>query len=145
MPRRPRHEHTAGIHHVFSRANNRERFFVDDRDRLAYLRLVAQVGARLAWRWLAYCLMPTHVHLLIETTEPNLGIGMRRVHVAYVSAFNRRHQRRGHLIENRFGSVRVEDDAHLWMVVGYIARNPVEARLCRRPEEWPWSSHAAIA
>ena len=145
MPRKARAEFEPGIHHVFARANNRELLFVDDRDRDMYLALVAQVGGHLGWRSLAYCLMHTHVHLLIETTVPNLSIGMRRIHTAYVQAFNRRHGRRGHLIENRFGSVRVEDDAQFWMVVGYIARNPVEAQLCRRPEEWRWSSYPGVA
>ena len=44
----------------------------------------------------------------------------------------------------RYGAKRVESDAQLWMVVAYLARNPVEAALCRLPEEWPWSSHQSV-
>ena len=145
MPRQPRADFEAGIHHVFTRANNFESLFVDDRDRRHYLALTAQVVAEQEWRCLAYCLMRTHVHLLVETRRPDLSAGMKAIHGPYVQGFNRRHDRRGHLIENRFGSKRVEDDAYLWTAVGYIARNPVEAGYCDRPEDWPWSSHGPMA
>ena len=88
--------------------------------------------------------MTNHVHLLVETTEPNLAAGMRKLHGPYALGFNKRHGRTGHLFENRFGSARVDDDAYMWMVVAYIARNPVEAGLCSDPAQWPWSSHAAV-
>ncbi len=145
VPRRPRADQEPGIHHVFARGNNRQAVFADDRDRRAYLGRFVQVIASHRWHCLSYCLMGNHLHLLLETTEPNLGHGIRQIHGPYAQAFNRRHGRTGHLFENRFGSVRILDDAHLWMIVGYIARNPVEAGLCKRAEDWPWSSHAAIA
>ena len=124
--------------------NNRQPLFVDDDDRRAYLGLLAQVVASHAWHCLSYCLMGNHVHLLLETTEPNLANGFQRIHGPYAQRFNRRHRRTGHLFENRFGSVRVEDDAQLWMIVAYIARNPVEAGLCATLEGWEWSSHAQV-
>ncbi|HEX8122214.1 MAG TPA: transposase [Solirubrobacteraceae bacterium] len=144
MGRRPREDEAGAIHHVYARGNNRQPIFVDDLDRRAYLDLLGQSVRRMEWRCLSYCLMPNHVHLLLETPEANLGPGMCLVHGRYARRFNHRHDRVGHLFQRRYGSVRVQDDAQLWMVIAYIARNPVASRLCRRPEEWRWGSHAAI-
>ena len=94
---------------------------------------------------MTYCLMPNHVQPLLETTTPNLSSGVQWLNGCYARAMNRRHRRSGHLFQGRFGSERIEDDAQLWMTIGYIARNPVEAGLCRTCDEWPWSSHQAIA
>jgi putative transposase len=88
--------------------------------------------------------MDNHIHLLVETPRPNLSTGMQRLHGEYAQTFNRRHKRTGHLFEERFHNVVVLDDAHLWTLLRYIAANPVKAGLCTSPEQWPWSSHAAI-
>ena len=141
MPRSPRHEFAAGVHHVFARGNDRRRIFLSDDDRRIYLSLLKRTVERRRWLCLAYCLMPNHVHLLIETQEPNLGTGMHWLHAAYASTFNARYDRSGHLFQGRYGSVRVESDEQLWTVARYLVRNPVEAGLCARPEEYPWSSH----
>jgi hypothetical protein len=45
------------------------------------------------------------------------------------------------VFQGRYGSVPVRDDEQLWTVAGYIAANPVEAKLCSTPEAWPWNSH----
>ena len=95
------------------------------------------------WRCLAYCLMDNHVHLLIETPEANLGSGMQWLHGFYAQAYNERHGRVGHVFQGRYGAVRITSDEQLWTVAAYIANNPVEGGLCARPEDWPWSSHAA--
>jgi REP element-mobilizing transposase RayT len=143
VARHPRLELEAGIHHVYARGNERREIFNDDADRRQYLSRLADAVGRNRWRCLAYCLMPNHVHLLLETTRPNLGTGMRRLHGGYAQAFNARHERSGHLFQGRYGSVRVEDDPQLWVAAAYIAVNPVGAKLCRRPEHWTWSSHKA--
>ena len=144
MPRKPREEVAGGVHHVYARGNDRRRIFHDDGDRHAYLELLGLVIARQRWQCLAYCLMDNHLHLLVETPEPNLGAGMQRLHGAYGRSFNCRHRRGGHLFQGRYGSVRLKSDAHLWTAAAYIAANPVDARTCTRPEEWPWSSHVLL-
>ena len=142
MARQPRNEVEAGIHHVYARGNNRQRIFRDARDFELYVELLEDVVRRFRWRCLSYCLMPNHVHLLVETVEPNLGIGMHRLHTLYARSFNRRRRRTGHLFENRYGSVPVTSDPQLVTTAAYIAANPVKARLVDRPEDWDWSSHA---
>jgi len=144
VPRKPREEVAGGIHHVYARGNNKALLFVDDVDREGYLWLLGTEVGRRRWRCLSYCLMDNHMHLLIETPEPNLGRGMQRLHGDFGRGFNRRHSRSGHVFQGRYGSNPVRDDEQLWTVAGYIAANPVEAGLCRSPADWPWSSHAAV-
>jgi putative transposase len=129
---------------VYARGNDRRRIFGGDRDRREYLRLLGRIVERHAWLCLAYCLMDNHVHLLLETPEPNLDVGMRRFHGTYAQEFNERHGRSGHLFQGRYGAVRLKYPGQVPTAAAYIAANPVEAGLCADPADWPWSSHAAM-
>lgn len=144
MPRKLRVEVEGGVHHVFARGDNRRLIYLDDADRRLYLSMLGHVVHAKGWHCLAYCLMPNHVHLLVETPQPNLASGMQRLQSAYAQIFNRRHGGCGHVFQGRYGSVHVQSDQQLWAVVAYIARNPVEAGLCGHPGEWAWSSHHAV-
>jgi hypothetical protein len=88
--------------------------------------------------------MDNHVHLLVETREPNLSAGIQRLHGRYAGDFNRRHRRCGHVFQGRFGSTRVTDDEQLLTTLAYIATNPINAGLCESAADWAWSSHGAI-
>ena len=143
MPRKPRLEEAGAIHHVYARGAKRSLIFVDDEDRLLYLKMLAKVVEEKGWRVLAYCLMGNHVHLVIETPQPNLGEGMCLLHGRYARAFNRKYRFSGHVFENRYGSRRVLFDLQLWTLIAYLALNPVRAGLCALPQDWAWSSHAA--
>ena len=130
--------------HVFARGNAGDAIYRDDLDRLRYLDLLARVVGRKGWLCLGYCLMHNHVHLLLETPQPNLGRGMQLLHGRYAEGFNARHARPGHVFQGRFGSVHIARDEHLLAAAAYVALNPVAAGLCERPEDWRWGSHAAL-
>jgi REP element-mobilizing transposase RayT len=140
MARRLRVQAAGAQYHVGVRGNDRGPVFLTDEDRERFLRLLADVVGRYGWRCYAYCLMENHYHLALMTPEPNLGAGMRRLNQIYAQWFNRRHDRVGHLFEQRYWSRLIETEADVFAVVRYICANPVRARLCDRPEEWPWSS-----
>src|SRR5437773_1891572 len=142
---RSREEHEGAIHHVYARGNNRQIVFRDDGDRRTYLAMLACVVCDRGWRCLCYCLMTNHVHLVIETPQPNLHLGMRDLQRDYTLAFNERHDHVGHVFHKPFRSRRIKDDAHLATVVTYVVANPVSAGLVDRPEEYPWGSHATLA
>lgn len=130
---------------MFARQNEQRLLFRDKADHRRYLAMLAGVVARFDWRCLAYCLMPNHVHLIIETPAPNLGLGMQRLHGDYGRWFADRRGRRGAVFQGRYGTNRITDDEQLWTAAGYVAANPVAASLCAAPEAWAWSSHAAVA
>jgi putative transposase len=140
MPRKPREEAEGAVHHVYARGNRKQRIYLDDRDRVAYLRLLGLVVSERGWRCLAYCLMNNHLHLLVETPQANLGVGMDSLQGGYAQGFNRRHGHTGHVFQGPYGSERIHTDDQFWWAVRYIAMNPVEAGLCARPEQWRWSS-----
>jgi REP element-mobilizing transposase RayT len=95
------------------------------------------------WTCVAFCLMRTHYHLMLEVGEGALPRGMQSLNYRYAVNFNQRHAMRGHVQFERYGSVRIEDESHLLRVFRYVARNPVKAQLCASPADWPWSSYAS--
>jgi REP-associated tyrosine transposase len=89
--------------------------------------------------------MDTHHHAVIETVEPNLGLGMQRLQGGHSRRFNRRHDLEGHVFRHRYWSRRIDDDAWFIRACIYVVVNPVAAGLCATPREWRWSSFAATA
>ena len=144
MARKLRENIPGGIYHVYARGNARVLIYRDEVDRRIYLSRLGRVATGMKWRCLAYCLMNNHVHLLLETPEPNLSSGMQRLHGSYAGVFNSRHGRCGHLFQGRYGAVRISSDRQLCATAAYLARNPVEAGLCARPEDWPWCSYRRL-
>jgi REP element-mobilizing transposase RayT len=144
MARPPRQDIDGAVHHVYARGNAREAIYRTDTDRKVYLAFLARVIPRQGWRCLSYCLMPNHVHLILETPQANLAAGMQRLHGAYAQVFNKRHDRVGHLFQGRYGNSLIRDDEQLLTAMAYVALNPVAAGLCGLPDEWPWSTHAAV-
>ncbi|BCR05644.1 transposase [Desulfuromonas versatilis] len=116
---------------------------MDDQDRGKFLAILGQVVRRFNWLCHAYCLMGNHYHLLIETPEGNLSAGMRQLNGVYTQAFNRAHNRDGHVFKGRFKAVLVEKQSHLLELCRYVVLNPVAAGMVNRPEEHPWSSYLA--
>lgn len=133
------------LYHVIARGNNRTVIFRVDDDRATFKRTLAAVVSRYSWLCHAYCLMDNHYHLAVETPLANLPRGMRQLNGVYAQRFNRRHDRCGHLFEARYRAILVEKESHLFAICRYVVLNPVRAGLCRRPEDWPWSSYRATA
>ena len=133
------------IYHVYSRGSNRQAIFVFDSDRTDFLTGLERALVRGRLRCLAYCLMPNHYHLVLETSDDNLSATMKAVNGRYALRFNRRYERDAHLFRNRFGAVLQESQDQLLWTLRYTVRNPVESGMCARPEEWPWSSYRACA
>jgi len=134
-----------GIYHVFPRGNNKERIFWDDGDFRSLLAILAKTLARHELRLYSYCLMPNHFHLVVRVPHANLSPAMKYLNGGYSRRTNVRYGRVRHLFQNRFEAVRVRDDSHLLTVLRYVVLNPVDAGLCRRPEDWRWSSYRSTA
>ena len=104
------------------------------------LNTIGRAKRRHGWKVHAYCLMSNHYHLLIETPEPNIAVGMQWLNSTYAHRFNEKYERIGHLFQRRYADGIILTDEHLHEVIRYIPLNPVRAGLCKRPEDWPWSS-----
>ena len=115
----------------------------DDDDRRLLLERIGRTVERTQWSCLAYCILGTHLHLLVTTPAPNLGVGMQWLLSSYAREFNEKHHREGNLFHTRFYSTAIRSDAHLRTAIAYVHLNPVRAGVVMHPEEWPWSSYAA--
>lgn len=92
---------------------------------------------------IAYCLMPTHIHLILKQLIDN-GISkyIKAILDSYSKFFNTIHKRKGPLWESRFNSVLVDNDEQLLHLTRYIHSNPSTAKLLDHPEDWIFSSYA---
>jgi putative transposase len=142
MARKPR-DTSAGLFHVYTHCVwvTRE-LYRRDEDRLDFLRNLARVTERLQWTCLAYCLMTSHYHLIVDVGDGALPKAMHSLNLPYVRNFNRRYGLRGHLQFAPYGARRIVGDADLAYRFKYVVNNPVEAGLCEKAGDWPWSSYA---
>lgn len=145
MARPLRLEFPGALYHITARGNAQQPIFLDDGDRRQFIRLLSREVQQQRWRCYVYCLMGNHYHLVIETPEPNLSRGLRRLHGTYTQWFNRCHQRVGHLLQGRFKGLLVDKEPYLQELCRYVVLNPVRAGMVVEAHKWPWSSYRATA
>ena len=127
-------------HHVTQRGVRRQTTFFNDLDYRRYLRLAAELLQDVNLEIWAYCLMPNHMHaIVVPRCNESLSKFFAQLHRRYARGTNRRNEWRGHLWQERFYSV-VMDESHTLCAMRYVERNPVRAGLCQRAQDWPWSS-----
>jgi len=91
---------------------------------------------------IAYCFMPTHVHMVLrQLEEKGISIFMKNILNSYTRYFNSKHNRKGPLWEGRFKKVEITNDEQLLHLTRYVHLNPVTAYLVDKPELWPASSY----
>jgi putative transposase len=145
MTRPLRIEYPGAVYHITSRGNEKKAIYKDDQDCKNFLNTLQHVNHRYHWFCHAYCLMGNHYHLLIETPDGNLSIGMRQLNGVYTQRFNKRHRRIGHLFQGRYKAILIQKETHLLEVCRYVVLNPVRAGMVKRPEDWQWSSYRGTA
>ena len=145
MPKFPRLVVPGYPHHVTQRGVRRQRTFFDNSDYEEYLALLRELKVKAGADVLAYCLMPNHVHIIVVPKDKkSLARLFGVAHHRYAKRVNALHDWRGHLWQERFYSV-VMDEPHTLAAMRYVELNPVRAGLCQEPDEWPWSStHANL-
>lgn len=129
MARLARSQLPDGLLHVTTRGNRRQPIVITDADARKLMTLVDE--ERLCIR--AYCLMPNHLHLVVDEQVATLARAMSRINGRYAQWFNRKYGLSGHLFQGRFKAKPIEDEAHLHGSIVYVLMNPVEAGLCRPP------------
>src|SRR5688572_21961732 len=143
MARPLRLEFAGALYHVTSRGDHRDKIYLDDTDRRTFLDLLGKEVFQQRWLCYAYCLMDNHYHVLIETPEPNLVRGMRRLNGVYTQRFNRQHGRVGHVFQGRYKAILVDREPYLLELIRYVVLNPVRAGMVTSPKHWRWSSYQA--
>ncbi len=144
MARPQRIEFAGALYHVSAKGQDGGRLFHDAEDAERFLTILGQVCRRFEWAVMAYCLLPDHFELVLETRRPSLSEGMRRLSGLYGQAFNRRHGRHGPVFQGRFKAVLVDRELYLADVCREVLRAPVEAGLAVQARDWRWSSCRAM-
>ncbi len=143
MSRTARKMSKSNIYHVMMRGVNRQAIFENDGDRLHFMSVLKECKEISGFRLHAFCLMPNHLHFLIEPAGEPLDLVFRRIGVRYAVWYNHKHQRVGHLFQDRFRSENVENDLYYMTVLRYILQNPMKAGLEPHLGTYRWSSYPA--
>lgn len=144
MARLPRKISETGIYHVVFRGVNHCHLFEETGDYEKFLERLHAVKEEMSLEVYAYCLMSNHVHLLLkEKTNGDITRTMRKLLTPYASWFNRKYQRSGALVANRYKSECVEDDAYLLTLLRYIHQNPISTGITKDILDYRWSSYTS--
>ena len=127
MPRRARIDAPGALHHIIIRGIERKPVFRDERDYQSFLERLGLVLTETSTPCYAWALLSNHIHLLLRTGLIPISTVMRRLLTGYAQQFNRRHNRHGHLFQNRYKSILCEEDPYLLELVRYIHLNPLRA------------------
>ena len=138
--RRARMTFTGAFHHCLNRGHGRERILGDDGDKQAFLDILSDAKKRLKIRVLAFCLMNSHYHLVIENSSGRMADFFKLLNGAYGTYYRKRHGGNGYVFQGRYKSTLIQDDGYLIMAISYVLANPVKAALVQDFFEYPWSS-----
>jgi REP element-mobilizing transposase RayT len=141
MARKPRIHIPGGLYHVMLRGNGGREIFLLPDDGRHFLDLLAEGVARFGFRVHGYCLMPNHVHLVLQAGALPLSRAMQMLSFRYTRRINTREARAGHLFQGRYKAILVDAESYLLELVRYVHLNPVRAGLAAAPEAWRWSGH----
>ena len=143
MARKARIHVPGGVYHVMLRGNGGREIFSGPADGARFLALLGEGVPRFGLRCHGYCLMPNHVHLVLQAGARPLAAAMQNLAFRYSRHVNGREKRVGHLFQGRYKAILVDADSYLLELVRYVHLNPVRAGLVPRPEAWRWSGHRA--
>jgi REP element-mobilizing transposase RayT len=147
MPRSARLDAPGTLHHVIVRGIEKRTIVDDDVDRKNFVDRMKRLCQELQTPVYAWALMTNHAHLLLRSGSVGLSAFMRRLLTGYALGYNRRHRRHGHLFQNRYKSIVVEEDTYFKELVRYIHLNPLRAGIVNnlsKLDNYRWSGHSAL-
>jgi putative transposase len=140
MVRPMRIQYEGALYHILSRGDGNDHIFPSDIEKSYFLELLAKGTEKYGVEVYAYCIMSNHYHLLFQTLKPNLSEFMHFLGSSYAS-FLAKKGWIGHIFAGRYKSICVEHERYLLTLIKYIYRNPVEAAVVEKPEDYLWSSY----
>jgi REP element-mobilizing transposase RayT len=124
-----------------NRGRRSENIFTEKNNYYIFIDLLKELVEDYNIKIAAYCLLPNHYHLLVQTPDSNISRAMRHLNGVYTQRYNRSHNCDGTLFRGRYKSILVDGDSYLMELVRYIHRNPLEAGLVDHLDNYSWSSH----
>ena len=142
MPRGARIILNNVCYHIINRGNQKQEIFLGGSDFEKYLQLLKHFKKKYSFKIFGYCLMPNHIHLILEPKKPDdLARFMQSLTQTYTAWFNNKYKKVGHLWQGRFKSMVIQKDNYFIECVYYVEVNPVRAGLVSSPTDYSWSSY----
>ena len=142
MPRLARKNIETEFIHVMVQGINKEYIFNESKYLLTYLGLIKDNIDYDSFSLLAYCMMSNHAHFLFHINNIEVFENyMHRVNQSFAQMYNKETKRVGVIFRNRYRVEPICDENYLINCINYIHNNPVEARMVKKPEEYPFSSY----
>jgi putative transposase len=144
MPRIARLTMDNTAYHIITRGNQKQCVFRESSDYEKYLYLLQKYKQRFKAKLYCFCLMPNHIHLLMDIPKKtSLNKLMRGLNLSYTLYFNEKYNVVGHLWQDRFKSKVIQKDNYLLQCIDYIENNPIRASLVTQIDIYHWSSYYA--
>lgn len=129
-------------YHIITRGNQKQKIFKKITDYKRYLNIVKKSKRKYKIYLYCYCLMPNHVHMLIEADiQKNISKFMQWVNRDYTAYFNSKYEKVGHLWQGRFTAKPILKDQYFIHCANYIEANPVRADMVSDITDYEWSSY----
>lgn len=142
MPRTARLVFENAFYHVFNRGVNKQPIFLTHADYQFFLNKLKALKLKFDHSIYAFCLMPNHFHLSIQSRKSSISTILSSLTTSYSMYFNRTHSHSGPVFQNRFKSLLIQDDSYFLQLAQYIYLNPVRANLVKDPVIYPYSGLA---
>lgn len=140
MPSRRRKESITGFYHIIVKGINKERIFAHNREKSYFKKIILKHLERYEVEFYCYCIMSNHAHFIIRAELHCLSSFMAMILAEYAMYYNYKHERNGHVFQNRFKSECIESEKYLLNCIRYIHMNPVKAGIVKHPQNYKYSS-----
>jgi len=141
MPRMARQKSYDSIYHIMVKSISEVPLYKDDKDKIKYLDYMKKAQEQFEFRVYSYCLMDNHAHFIIDANGADISKIMHFINYKYAMYFNKRHERNGHLFQDRFKSLIVKDDRYLFALTAYVHFNATDLKgYDKNPEDYRFSS-----
>ena len=147
MPRQARLDAPGTLHHIIVRGIERRNIVDDDTDRNRFVKRLGRLSVELQMPVYAWALLTNHAHILLHSGLAGVSTFMRKLLTGYAVNYNRRHNRHGHVFQNRYKSIVCEEDAYFKELVRYIHLNPLRAGMVDKMHKldwYRWSGHTFV-
>jgi putative transposase len=141
MPRTARIKSFDSIYHVMCRSISEVDLFKEDKDKNQYLNFLKGYQDVFGFRVYAFCLMHNHCHFIIDVNGADISKIFHGLNQRYAHYYNRKYKRHGHLFQDRFKSIIIDDEQYLITLSGYIHANPLSIKeYSNNVEKYQYSS-----
>ena len=145
MSRPLRIEYPGAHYHIFTRGIRKENIYLEERDRIVFLRKLGETAEKFTLNIHCYALMDNHFHLYVDTPVGNITRAIHYLKSNYTNWFKAKYQLVGPLFQGRYKSILVEKETYALILSAYIHLNPVRSGMAKHASEYKWSSYNVYA